>query len=157
MHAPQGGVLASPPWHSPVRLPVPSPLSPPSLLGSLCVRLLPSFLQVQTFLGGLGGRGGPCLLVCLEVPLENISNTYCIHQWRKERESMKEWEVQRTWLFCARLARVKSLCTSLGIGEAPQPIPVRYSWLLWGQQCGAQASAGFAPTLPHSFPHKAHT
>ena len=63
-------------WHSPVVLAAPSPLSPPSLLGSPGGRLLPSFLQAQAFLGGLGDQEGPHLLVCLEVPREKISNTY---------------------------------------------------------------------------------
>lgn len=71
----KGQVRSSRYWHSPVGLPALSPLSPPSLPGSPGVRLLPLFLQAQAFLGGLGDQEGPRLLVCLEVPLENINNT----------------------------------------------------------------------------------
>lgn len=72
-------VGSRPAQHSPVGLLAPSPLSPPFLPGSPRVRLHPSFLWAQPFLGGLGDREGPRRLVCLEVPLENISNTYYIH------------------------------------------------------------------------------
>lgn len=72
----KGKIRSSQPWHSPVGLPVPTPLSLPFLPGSLGVRLLPLFLQAQVFLGSLEGQEGPCLLVCLEVPLENINNAY---------------------------------------------------------------------------------
>lgn len=62
--------------HSPVGRPAPSPLSPPSLLGSPGVRRLPLLLQALAFLGALGGREGPRLLICLEVPLEKMDNAY---------------------------------------------------------------------------------
>lgn len=69
-------VMLGGPRHSPVGLAAPSPLSPPSLLGSPEGHLLPSVLQAQPFLGGLGDQEGPHLLVCLEVPREKINNTY---------------------------------------------------------------------------------
>ena len=69
-------IMLGGPWRSPVVPAAPSPLSPPSLLGSPGGRLLPSFLQAQAFLGGLGDQEGPHLLVCLEVPREKINNTY---------------------------------------------------------------------------------
>ena len=72
----KGEVGSTRPWHSPVGRPAPSPLSPPSLLGSPGVHRLPLFLQALAFPEGLGGQEGPCLLVCLEAPLENMDNTY---------------------------------------------------------------------------------
>jgi hypothetical protein len=62
------------PCHSLVSQLVPSPPSLLSLPGSLVVQFLPLFLEAHPFLGVLGGLQGPCLLVCLEVPLENSNS-----------------------------------------------------------------------------------
>lgn len=148
------------PWRSPVVLAAPSPLSPPSLLGSPGGRLLPSFLQAQAFLGGLGDQEGPHLLVCLEVPREKINNMYLdtlMEDRGEEHERMGcggPKGLGSLVLYWTRQRVCAAACVNLrGLGHQPWPIPAWVCLAPPGASSGDQgASAGGSPLPSPPFP-----